>query len=256
MPIMQFETKEAIPTDLHGDVTETADGKFEVNLSLTSKVTEFRDNNLALSEERDTLKASNRTYEDIVGDDVTKFTDSLDKYKATQQAVDDGTLTENTDIEEAITTRVASMKTGYEDQLKDSASEVAQLKTTVGNLHTKINGNIIGTAVQRVVNKAESGIQVSAISDLTFRAMKRFAVEDGKLIARQGDAIIYGTDGATPQTPAEWIDTLKKSDPHLFITSNGGGGGQGSAKLGGMNEEDYKKLSAREKLSLANKVNT
>ena len=256
MPIITFSNKEAIPTDLHDGVTETEDGKFEVNLSLTSKVTEFRDNNLTLSEERDKLKTENSTYASIVGEDTAEFTTLLESLRATQQSVDDGTLTVDKDIETEIKARVSSMKVGYEEQLKENAGVIVELKNSVGNLNNTINGNIIGNAVQVVVNAADSGIHASAISDLTTRAMKRFAVESGKLIARQGDAIIYGTDGATPQTITEWTETLKKSDPHLFIQSGGGGGGEGNKKFGGLQGDEYKNLNAREKLNLSNKQTT
>lgn len=255
MPIITFATKEAIPADLHEGVTEKEDGTgFEVNLSLTSKVTEFRDNNIKLSEERDTLVNVNKEYKAIVGDDVKTFADSLTSLRATQQSVDDGKLSENKDVEEEVKKRTESMRSGYDDQLKENAATIVELKNNVGTLNTSINRNTIGNAVQAAVTSSESGVHLSAINDLITRATTRFVVEDGNLVARNGEAVIYGSDGTTPQTVTEWIEGLKPTNPHLFIAPKGGGAGGGDKKFGGHTKEDFSKLTGKQKLEIANQL--
>lgn len=255
MPIITFKTKEAIPADLHDGVTELEDGTgFEVNLSLTSKVTEFRDNNIKLSEERDTLANVNKEYKAVVGDDVSKFSDSLMALRATQQSVDDGKLSENKDVEEEVKKRTESMRSGYDDQLKENASTIVELKSNVGTLNSAINRNTIGNAVTAAVTATDSGVHLSAINDLITRATRRFVIEDGNLVARNGEAIVYGSDGTTPQSVSEWIESLKQNNPHLFIAPKGGGAGGGDSKFGGHSVEDYSKLTGKQKLELANRM--
>lgn len=255
MPIITFKTKEAIPADLHDGVTELEDGAgFEVNLSLTSKVTEFRDNNIKLSEERDTLVNVNKEYLAIVGDDVKTFSDSLIALRKTQQSVDDGNLSENKDVEKEVTKRTESMRSGYDDQLKENAATIVELKSNVGALNSAINRNIVGNAVTAAVTATDSGVHLSAINDLITRASNRFIVEDGALIARNGEAIVYGADGTTPQSVTEWIESLKQKSPHLFIAPKGGGAGGTDKKFGGHTEADYSKLSGKQKLEIANRV--
>jgi hypothetical protein len=70
-----------------------------------------------------------------------------------------------------------------------------------------------------------------------------------------GEAIIYGADGATPMTPDEWLAKLRDSAPYFCKNSNGGGatGNQGNKMFGGMSKEDFNKLSGAQKLALARK---
>jgi len=252
MPIMKFATKEAIPEELHDGVTETDDGQFEVNVALTSKVTEFRDTNIAVSKERDTLVNVNKEYKAIVGDDVSAFSESLLSLRATQQQVDDGKLSANKDVEEEVKKRTESMRSGYDDQLKANASTIVELKSNVGTLNSAINRNIIGNAVTAAVTSPNSGVHLSAINDLIARAATRFVIEDGTLVSRNGEAIVYGADGTTPQSVSEWLESLKPNNQHLFIAPSGGGAGGGDKKFGGFSKEEYSKLNPRQKLELAN----
>lgn len=255
MPLMKFDEKDSIPKELHDDVVEK-DGKFEVNLSLTSKVTEFRENNTTIAKERDTLLEQNKLYLNVVGDDMDEFTESLTKMKETQQQVDDGKLTGSADIELQLKKRTEKMVSNHSDEIKQKDAKITELSDNAGVLLNEIKKNTITHAVQAVINSKDSGIQPSAASDIANRANDRFVVEKGDVIARTADgSIIYGSDGTTPESVHEWVEGLKKDSPHFFITSGGGGGGGGDEdkKYGGIPKEDFDKMTGRQKLEHANK---
>jgi hypothetical protein len=82
---------------------------------------------------------------------------------------------------------------------------------------------------------------------------------NGQLVAKDGDAIIYGADGATPMSPSEWVrGKLREQAPYFYKNSSGGGatggGTAGDAKFGGMAEAEFRKLAPEKKLALANKM--
>jgi hypothetical protein len=55
------------------------------------------------------------------------------------------------------------------------------------------------------------------------RARSVFKVKDGKAIPVNGDEIVYGKDGQTPQTMQEWLAERVNDSPHWFKEPAGGG---------------------------------
>lgn len=252
MPIVVFDTKDSIPSDFEGEVKPTDDGKFQVNLSLTSKVTEFRENNVTVSAERDALAEEVSKYKEVIGDDLEEFTTSLTTLKDTRQQVEDGKLTKKTDIEQEVSKRTTKMRDEYEAKLRESATRESNLKANVAELQTQSNRSSIAAQVQAVINSEDAGIHASAAADITARAVGRFTVtEDGEVLAKNGDSIIYGADGTTPESVSEWMQGLKETSPHFFKESTGGGA-KGGDKFGGLSKEEYSNLSARKRLEMHN----
>ena len=253
MPLMKFDNKDSIPSEFQDEVKEK-DGKFEINLSLTSKLSEFRDNNVAVAKERDELKATVTTLTDIVGEDASEFNETLSKLRETQQQVDDGKLTKQSDITAELTKRTEKMQATHTEELSQKDAKIKDQGIKLGELGSEIKRNTIHHAVQSVINSKDSGVQPSAAGDIAHRAMSRFVVEGGEVIAKNADgAIIYGNDGTTPESLTEWMESLKKDSPHFFIQSNGGGGGGGDKKHGGMDKKEFEGLSGRQKLAVANR---
>lgn len=253
MPLIKFDNKDTIPSELHGEVKEV-DGKFEINLSLTSKLSEFRDNNVAVAKERDELKETVTTLSGIVGEDAAEFVEELSKLRDTQQQVDDGKLTVKSDITAELNKRTEKMQVTHAEELAQKDAKITTQESKLGELGSEIKRNTIHHAVQSVINSKDSGVQPSAAGDIAHRAMTRFVVENGEVIAKSADgAIIYGSDGTTPESLSEWMEGLKKDSPHFFIQSNGGGGGGGDKKYAGHSKDDFDKMSGRQKLSAANR---
>jgi hypothetical protein len=100
----------------------------------------------------------------------------------------------------------------------------------------------------------DSGVRPEALPDVLERAYRLYKVENGALIPKQGEATIFGANGADPMSPAEWLVKLRDQAPHYFKGNGGGGaaGGREGEKLGGFSHAEIAKLSPEAKLALAN----
>lgn len=253
MPEIIFDTIDAIPEGLR-DGAKQVDGKHVVNVVLKAKLDEFRDNNTTLSQERDTLKASVATLSKIVGEDPSTFAAELEQLRTTAQQVKDGKLKGTDAIETEVANRVASMKGDYERRLQEASKDAVTWKDKAVAADQKFRRSLIDRSVTNAVLAEASGAQPQALPDILSRAYGVFTVDDnGTLIAKDGEATIYGADGATPMTPAEWLEKLKENAPYFFKSSNGGGAGgsQSNGIPNGMSAEDFGKLSGSEQLRLA-----
>lgn len=256
MPELMFDALDNIPEGLK-EVAVQKDGKFVVDVVPGKKLAEFRDNNINLAKERDALKARWDAVAPLVGEDLEAFRTSFEALKSVDQQVKDGKLTAKTDIEAEVGRRVDAMKTNYETRLAQEAAARAQAEAKAADADTKFKRSIVERYVTDAVLSDKSGAIPTALPDILDRAGKVFKVgDDGKLIAKEGDAIIYGADGATPMTPIEWLGKLKEQAPYFFKGSNGGGatGGSGKTAPGGLSNEDFLKLPASERLKLARRA--
>lgn len=253
MPEIKFDTLDAIPEGLREGAKEV-DGKIVINVVPKVKLDEFRDTNIALSAERDDLKRAAASLQAIVGEDPDAFAQQLEEMRQTTQQVKDGKLKGTDAIEQEVNSRVSSMKGDYERRLQEAGQEAKAWKDKAVSADQKFRQSQIDRAVTNAVLAEDSGAQPQALMDILTRAYKTFVVEDdGKLVARDGEATIYGADGASPMTPKEWLEKLREEAPYFFKSSTGGGaGGSNDGKLpGGMNADDFQKLSGAEQLKLA-----
>jgi len=256
MPDIIYDTLDAVPEGLR-EGAKQVDGKVVVNVVLKAKLDEFRDNNVALATERDTLKTTVATLTGIVGEDPQAFTQQLEELRSTAQQVKDGKLKGTDAIEAEVNARVGSMKSDYERRLLETGRDVQTWKEKANEADTKFRRSLIDRGVTNAVLAEASGAQPQALPDILTRAYGVFQVDEkGHLIAKDGEATIYGSDGATPMTPGEWLEKLKETAPYFFKQSSGGGaGGDGNGGLpNGMGTEDFQKLSGAQQLALARKA--
>lgn len=253
MPKITFTDRSQVPEGL--EVSEV-DGKFVIDVVNSAKLNEFRDNNIAIAKERDTLKKFYETVSPLVGEDVDSFTSSLTELQATAQQVKDGKLKASDQISTEVENRVKTMRDDLDRQLQAKAGEAKAANDKASEWEKKFKRTLIDQAVTQAAISPDNGVEPTAIPDLLYRAYSVFSVEnDGKVIPKDGEAIIYGSDGATPMTTTEWVKSLQKSAPHMFKRSAGGGAeGGGNKGLGGMSAEEINKLSAAQKIALARRV--
>ncbi|UXO93736.1 minor structural protein [Pseudanabaena phage Pan1] len=127
--------------------------------------------------------------------------------------------------------RTERLKADHQKQLEKLQQALSgrdqELETTRGQVKKlMVEGNLRQAA-------AELGLIPSAVEDALSRAMSIFRVsDDGKLIAEENGATVYGKDGKNPLTPAEWLETMKERAPHWFPAPSGAGAGGGSGRGG------------------------
>jgi hypothetical protein len=264
MPNITYATLEEIPEGLKEHATQK-DGKFVVEVVPGVKLTEFRDNNVALSKQRDDLAAALAKLKPAVGESIEEFLIRHAELVAMQQKVKDGALKTSDAIETEVTNRVGAMKTNYDTQLAEANAQRAAAEKAKAESDNRFNLAIIQRAVTDAVVDDKSGANPSALPDILARAERVFKVINGVLIAKDGEATIYGSDGATPMTPKEWMVKLRAQAPYLFKGSSGGGadggnrggGARGTGYGGGnLTKAEFDALSPPQKMAYYHENNT
>ena len=174
-----------------------------------AKLDEFRNNNITLTNEKQSLQEKLDTFKDI---DPTKW----NEYKTKAEA-----FKGDADIDKIVENRIQAA--------------TAQHKTIVDDLNSKLSSTtslyhntLIGNEVQAAALKA--GARPEAIEDIKRRAGDVFSVVNGKAVIQKDGNIVYGTDGVTPMSSFEWAKNLAKDAPYFFTENHGGGGQGGSFK--------------------------
>jgi hypothetical protein len=220
------DSVDGLSADVAGLYTKNNDGKYylEVDGAVSkTKLDEFRENNVKLLKDLE-------KYKDI---DPAKYGDLL----KLQAKADEKKLIDAGEIDKVVEQRV--------NQMRDTMStEITTLKQANDVAKRQLESLLIDSSVRDAAIK--SGVQPLAVDDVLLRAKTTFQVKDGAAVPVDSKGgIIFGKDGSTPMSVADWTASLKKSAPHLFQGSSGGGAsGSSGGKLG-----DTSKLSAVQKIS-------
>lgn len=258
MPNITFDSLDLVPDEFKA-VAKSVEGSDRVTINVvpTAKIDEFRDKNIALSKERDTLLATIEPFKAIVGEDLEGFTKDLDNLRQTQQRVKDGELKETRAIEEALGKRTEELRKDYENRLQTVGKEGAAWRTKYEGLDGEFRKSLVAAAIKDAAMESDSGVDPRAVPELIMSAYGTFRADDQRrVIPFEGDAPIYGADGSTPMTPREWLVKMREMKPFFFKQTNGGGsGGETTRKVLGVDAKELAKMSASERLALANERN-
>lgn len=190
-----------------------------------TRLDEFRTNNIQLQQQLDKLK-------DV---DPVKYAELIQL----QQEVAEGQLIKAGKLEEVVTLRVTNMKKDLETQLNGTKTELSQANAQLAML-------MIDNAVRQVA--VQNGALTTALDDVVLRARTVYSMEKGQAVPKDDKGqVIYGKDGQTPMTINDWLVNLKKTAPHLFAGSQGGGAGGGR---NGAGPADTSKMTPSQKISL------
>lgn len=254
MPEFLFDAIEQVPEELHTEAKKREDGKFVLNLVPKVKIDEFREKNIALAKENETFTARFAKLSKVVGDDDDKFLADLTDLRKTKQLVDDGKLAKSEEVETVLAERTKKMREAYEEDIRKTKTDYNGLESQYNEVVTQLKNNRIDSFIQSAINDPKSGARVEASPHIILEARKVFKIDGDNIIPKNGDLTIYGSDGASPMTPTEWLKGLQKQLPYLFKESNGGGAnGGGQSGYGNMTKDEIAKLSPMQKMELANK---
>lgn len=256
MPVINFPTVDDVPDGLKEFAREADDGTFSVNVVANEKLSEFRDRNVELAKINEANAPILARFRDIAGDDLDEFVNEVKELRSMKQRVEDGELKTDDQIENAIQERIKVIREGFDENNKRLNAELAEERNKARTLNERLDRARIERDVTAAVVNPDSGVQPQALPDVLERAYRLFKVEeDGNLVPKRGDSIIFGADGASPMTPAEWLVKLKEEAPHYFKPSQGGGAAGGKdAKINGFTQRELSQMTARQRLDLANKT--
>lgn len=252
MPAITFESKDAIPEGLREFATEGEGGKFVVKVAPEAKLNEFRDRNIQLAQQVETMTPLMARIKNIAGEDLDGFENQIAELKGIEQRVKDGELKTTDDIERAVAERVKAVKDGYEQNQRAEREGRTRAENEAASLKSALDATNIRHAITAAIIAPNSGVNPSALGDILERANKLFKWVDGKPVPMNGESVVYGNSGADPMTPQEWIVKLRDEAPYFFLGNGGGGAAGGSANKFGVSKADLAKMTPEEKLRLAN----
>lgn len=194
-----------------------------------------RDSDKALSE----LKVR---FEGIDPDEHKKLQDRV-------KGLDDADVYDKQGIEALVTRRTDAMKAEHERQIASKDREIVQSRNQATEFERRWRQDRIKTTLLDAVT--DSGVFKDAIGDAVQRGLAVFTDLDdnGEVVAKKGEDVLYGKDGINPLQPKEWISSLKASGTasHLWPSSSGGGAPAHHSANG--QQIDWSKLPPAERLT-------
>jgi hypothetical protein len=252
VPDIVLSKQEDFPEGLREHAKQTEDGKgFVVNVVPKASLDEFRNNNITLKTQQEALTAKLQGFTTLLGEeDLEKAKTTLTELRTIAQQVKDGKLKGSAEITAEIERRTADMKTGYETQLRELGKKVETVTAERDGIKTEFDRSKVDQLITGAVLAEDSGVNPAALSDVLTRARNVYRVKEGKVVAMDGDTVIYGADGVTPLPPKEWLAKVIAEAPYLAKQSAGGGaaGGGASKGAGGFNSPEFKSLKPQERL--------
>lgn len=150
-------------------------------------------------------------------------------------------------FEDVFNKRTEKLTGEHQKQLQAKEAEIAKIASRAEKLNQLAVNGALAAASGAAGVLPESTKAIQALAKGVF-----VTDENGAVVAldEEGD-VIYGKDGKTPLTPAEWLESLKEEMPNLFAMPKGAGakgGGNPSVnqgKLGGTPAERAAYLAAK-----------
>ena len=273
MPILTYDNQDAVPEDVRKDATEIKEGdnkgKWQVNLVSRKSLESFRDKNIEVSEK---LRLESETVGKFRGLLGLKADDALDFEKLgthvgelneTFKLVGDGKIKKTEDIENTVKARMEIAQRDFDKAVAGLNQQLAAEKLGKEAAEKALDRTHIDREVASAGLSEKLGVHPSAINDITQRAYAVFNIEkdpDGsvRLLPKINGVPVYGKDGTSPRSVAEWIDNdVRATWPHYFKQSTGGGAGHGDSQrtYGGLSEAEFNKLPPEERLRRHNQAN-
>lgn len=176
-----------------------------------NKLDKFRNNNIELSKQLDQFK----------GVDL----EEINKLKEQQRQLRDKELIDKKDFDTLIAERTKAIQSDYEAKLQNLSSE---LECTKGQYTSLVTKHEIGGATQSAFAKHK--ISPEAFEAVTAQINSRFTVDNGQVVAKEGDQIVTGANGNLT------IDEFVASMPDIFKVQSTGGKARGATESTGMRQ--------------------
>lgn len=121
-------------------------------------------------------------------------------------------------IDEVITKRTERLRADLDKQLQAEKARADKADSFANRFRDKV----LSDSIREAATKA--GALPEAADDIILRARGVFKLnEDGEPVAMDGEEVIFGKDGKTPLSRAEWMESLKEAAPHLWPRATGAG---------------------------------
>lgn len=264
MATLTYESLSEVPEDLRDFAKEGENGKYAVKVAASDKITEFRENNVKLSQERDDLVGKVSQYEQVTGvsledmgtGKLSDFAKMLESLRETKKKVEDGALVENTSLEEAAAARVTEVTQSFKSQLAEIARDRDSHKERASKAEERANQMLVENNIRLAASDPDVAMLDKAVNLVLPEAFRVFRVEEGgKLVPKTGDGtVVYGSDGVTPMSVKEWLLKQREANDFLFKGSKGGGASGSDQKTAGrLSAAELANMTPQQRMNYARK---
>lgn len=216
------------------------------------KISEFRDNNIALKRQLDAAREAEKELEKLRAT-VQKYGD-LDPEKAREamsriQEIEEQNLLDAGKMDEVIAQRTERMRQDYEGRLQALSKKHETTDGELKHFRSLYTNTVIEAGLQRAVSEVAAP-RAGAMQDILARGRTVWSVdEQGNPVPRDAQGTVrYGKDGKEPITMKEWAEALVLDAPYLFEGSAGGG------STGSRGDNAGKRVSAGDQSALNNNI--
>lgn len=113
------------------------------------------------------------------------------------------------------------------EKMREEHARLLNAETTRANNAEAYANKFKQSVVQGQIVQAAVELEAlpEATADIAFLAQSKFVLdEDGKAVAvDESGEVVIGKDGQTPQTPKEWVESLREQKPYFWPKANGSG---------------------------------
>lgn len=204
----------AVSKDDDTDYTLSVDDK-----SYSTKLKEFRDNNVTLTKRQEELLATAEKFKDI---DLEKYSRAMEELSKIDE-LEDAEMLKKGKFPQVMEKRTQKLRDDYEKTLKQLTTERDNAKTEAQKLREDHHGLLIDTTVQSQLGEI-GVVRKNAMAHLLHLGRQTFTVGDeGQVVAREGQQNSKGE----PLTFKDWGEHLLKEHEFLFESAGGSGSGGG-----------------------------
>lgn len=227
-----------VPESLRDAYVKTDDG-FVLDVDdkeFKQKISEFRDNNIALRHQVDATKGMQEELEQLKK--LAKDYDGLDPEKARAalqriEEIEEQHLLDAGKLDEVVSQRTERMRQDYEGRLEAYTKKMEELSGAAERFKGLYSNTVIESGLQKAVSEV-ARVRPGAMQDILHRGRTIWSVdEEGNPVPRDAQGNVrYGKDGKEPISMKEWAEGLVLDAPYLFEGSAGGGSTSGRGEGG------------------------
>lgn len=261
---LTYDSLSDVPEGIQEFAKEGEDGKYTVTVDGAERVKEFREKNIEVVKQRDSLEQALTQYEQVTGvplpdleeGKLSDFSKALEALRETKKKVEDGALVENTSLEEAAAARVTEVTNNMKAQLAEMAKDRDAHKSARDRAEQRANSMQVENAVRLAAADPDIAMIDKAVTFVMPKALQTFRVDgDGAITPKASDGtVIYGSDGVTPMSMKEWLLKERSENDFLFQGSKGGGARGNTDTAGGrLTQAEFDKMTPLQKLQYERK---
>jgi hypothetical protein len=223
------EDIEAVPESLRDEYIER-DGKWVLGVDgdlpgyvrsqmladTNAKLAEFRDNNTKLLKRVDELEPLRSQLDEL--HQKLKTFEGIDPQEYMELKKRPPNEDNEAQLQKAVQAAVAPLQKRVEELTeRERAAEERERRAAEMLARKTLEGELTQIGL-------ELGVDERAIPDYVRRGLEIFRMDDGQIVAMNGDTPVYSPMNPTaPLTVEEWAQGLMDDAPHLFKGSGGGG---------------------------------